>query len=153
MRDPVGLAAKTMTKTAISAINAPAKQGRWGARSVYKGCEKIIYGKAKYKEMKKVKVERALREAQEAAKYAEAWQQSAAQGKNRWRRASQHRPRPDTPSKMSDIAESPSASASEPTNLARQESDASTVSIPQRSLSQRPVTFEEAPAVEPETPR
>jgi hypothetical protein len=50
---------------------------------------------------------------------------------------------------MSDIAESPSASASEPTNLARQESDASTVSMPQ----QRPVTFEEAPAVEPETPR
>ena len=145
----VDSAAKTMTKTAISAINAPAKQGRWAARSVYKGCKKIIYGKAKYKEMKKVKVERALREAQEAAKYAEAWQQSAAQGKNRWRRASQHRPRLDTPSKMSDIAESPSASASEPTNLARQESDASTVSMPQ----QRPVTFEEAPAVEPETPR
>ena len=48
----VDSAAKTMTKTAISAINAPAKQGRWAARSVYKGCKKIIYGKAKYKEMK-----------------------------------------------------------------------------------------------------
>ena len=42
----VDSAAKTMTKTAISAINAPAKQGRWAARSVYKGCKKIISGKA-----------------------------------------------------------------------------------------------------------
>ena len=35
----VDSAAKTMTKTAISAINAPAKQGRWAVRSVYKGCK------------------------------------------------------------------------------------------------------------------
>lgn len=149
----VDSAAKTMTKTAISAINAPAKQGRWAVRSVYKGCKKLVYGKAKYKEMKKVKLERALREAQEAAKYAEAWQQSAAAaaGKNRWRRSSSRDRRPDTPSKMSDIAESPSGSEG---TLARQDSDASTAS----GQRVRPVSFAEAPAeaeaaATPSTPR
>ncbi len=148
----VDSAAKTMTKTAIGAINAPAKQGRWALRSAYKGCKKLLYGKAKYKEMKKVKLERALREAQEAAKYAEAWQQSAAAaaGKNRWRRSGRDR-RPDTPSKMGDIAESPSASEGD---LARQDSDASTAS----GHGVRPVSFAEAPAeaeaaATPSTPR
>ena len=112
----------------------------------------MLYGKAKYKEMKKVKLERALREAQEAAKYAEAWQQSAAAaaGKNRWRRSGRDR-RPDTPSKMGDIAESPSASEGD---LARQDSDASTAS----GQRVRPVSFAEAPAeaeaaATPSTPR
>ena len=113
----------------------------------------MVYGKAKYKEMKKVKLERALREAQEAAKYAEAWQQSAAAaaGKNRWRRSGRGERRPDTPSKMSDIVESPSGSSDG--TLARQDSDASTA-----SGQRRPVSFAEAPAeaeaaATPSTPR
>ena len=149
----VDSAAKTMTKTAISAINAPAKQGRWAVRSVYKGCKKLVYGKAKYKEMKKVKLERALREAQEAAKYAEAWQQSAAAaaGKNRWRRSSSRDRRPDTPSKMSDIADRRRVVRRYPRS---QDSDASTAS----GHGVRPVSFAEAPAeaetaATPSTPR
>ena len=101
-----------------------------------------MYGKAKYKEMKKVKLERALREAQEAAKYAEAWQQSAAAaaGKNRWRRSSSRDRRPDTPSKMSRHRRSPVGFVDG--TLARQDSDASTAS----GQRVRPVSFAEAPA-------
>jgi hypothetical protein len=33
-----------MRSAALTAVNEPARQGRWAVRSVYKGCKKFMVG-------------------------------------------------------------------------------------------------------------
>ena len=54
----VDTAAKGMRSAALKAVNEPARQGRWAVRSVYKGCKKFMYGKDKYRRLKKEKLTR-----------------------------------------------------------------------------------------------
>jgi hypothetical protein len=40
----VDAAGKGMRSAALTAVNEPARQGRWAVRSVYKGCKKFMVG-------------------------------------------------------------------------------------------------------------
>ena len=84
----VDAAASTVKSAAIAAMNEPARQGRWMGRTVYKACKKFMYGKEKYKRLKKEKITRRLEAAERAAGYAEAWQSATLKsGKRRGRPA------------------------------------------------------------------
>lgn len=74
----VDTAAKGMRAAALKAVNEPARQGRWAARSMYKGCKKFVYGKEKYSRLKREKLTREVAAAERAAGYAEAWKAAAA---------------------------------------------------------------------------
>lgn len=73
----VDSAASGITRAALTAVNEPARHGRWAFRSMYKGCKKMYMGKAAYQAQKKEKVTRELEAAKRAAGYSEAWQASA----------------------------------------------------------------------------
>ena len=72
----VDSAASGITRAALTAVNEPARHGRWAFRSMYKGCKKMYMGKAAYQAQKKEKVTRELEAAKRAAGYSEAWQAS-----------------------------------------------------------------------------
>ena len=72
----VDSAASGIQRAALTAVNEPARQGRWAFRSMYKGCKKMYIGKAAYQARKKEKVTRELEAAKRAAGYSEALQAS-----------------------------------------------------------------------------
>ena len=72
----VDSAASGIQRAALTAVNEPARQGRWAFRSMYKGCEKMYMGKAAYQARKKEKITRELEAAKRAAGYSEALQAS-----------------------------------------------------------------------------
>ena len=72
----VDSAASGIQRAALTAVNEPARQGRWAFRSMYKGCKKMYIGKAAYQARKKEKVTRELEAAKRAAGYSAAWQAS-----------------------------------------------------------------------------
>ena len=70
----VDSAASGIQRAALTAVNEPARHGRWAFRSMYKGCKKMYMGKAAYQARKKEKVTRELEAAKRAAGYSAAWQ-------------------------------------------------------------------------------
>ena len=74
----VNSAAKATRAAAMKAVNEPARQGKWAARSVYKGVKKMWLGKEKYKALKKEKIAMELEAAERAAGYANAWKSATA---------------------------------------------------------------------------
>jgi hypothetical protein len=74
----VNSAAKATRAAAMKAVNEPARQGKWAARSVYKGMKKMWLGKEKYKSLKKEKIAMEREAAERAAGYANAWKSATA---------------------------------------------------------------------------
>jgi hypothetical protein len=71
-------AARGVRAAALTAVNEPARHGRWAFRTMYKGCKKFVYGKEKYRRLKKEKVTRELEAAERAAGYSAAWNSTSA---------------------------------------------------------------------------